>query len=57
MDTKYQAWRTRGDTAKGPELIYEGTKQACQDHCDRRNSYLQDAGVPSSVCFWFVKRA
>ena len=57
MGTRYQAWVTRGDTAKGPELIYEGTKEACQDHCDRRNSYLQDVGVPSSVCFWFVKRA
>jgi hypothetical protein len=53
---KYQAWKTR-DMAKGPELIYEGTQQACQDYCDERNSYLQSAGIPSSVCFWFIKRS
>ena len=57
MGTTYQAWKTRGDTAKGPELIYEGTKEACQNFCDERNSYLQSAGVPSSVCFWFIKRS
>ncbi len=57
MSATYQAWKTRGDTAKGPELIYEGTQEACQSYCDERNSYLQSAGVPSSVCFWFVKRS
>jgi hypothetical protein len=39
-----------------PELIYSSeSKDQAQDYCDERNAYLASAGIPSSVCFWFVK--
>lgn len=49
----YQLYKTRPPEA--PELIYEtDSLQAAEDWCDSRNDYLRLAGIPSSVCFWFV---
>ncbi len=49
----FKLYKSNPPTA--PTLIYESEdQQQAQDFCDERNSYLASAGVPSSVCFWFV---
>ena len=53
---RFQLWKTNGGTPYGkPEFIYQSDdKNQAQDFCDERNDYLAGAGIPSSVCFWYV---
>jgi hypothetical protein len=40
---------------ESPQLIYMTPEESqAQDYCDERNSYLANAGIPSSVAFWYV---
>jgi hypothetical protein len=50
----YQVFKTR--PPERAELIFESEDlERAENYRDERNTYLRLAGIPSSVCFWFIK--
>jgi hypothetical protein len=50
----YQVFKTR--PPERAELIFESEDlERAENYRDERNTHLRLSGIPSSVCFWFIK--